>query len=291
MFKASFRKSVVTVTAFAALAVGVAACTHGPMAISRLEAANRLAAPAHMFQRQITADPFAITIFEKVYEEGKPATIYIEGDGLAWVGKHTVSKDPTPDYAVALHLATRDLSPNVIYVARPCQFTQMADSNAHCSDAYWTDSRFSLEVMQSMNTVLDTLKHRYRFSGFNLVGYSGGAAVAVLLAAKRDDVLSIRTVAGNLDHVALNAHHNVAQTPSSLNPKDFAKDVANIPQHHFIGNWDEIVTPEVFQSYRGAMGPSNCVRLSIVDEVNHEEGWANRWPSLLEQPVDCNAPQ
>lgn len=291
MFKASFRKSVFTVTALAALAGGLAACTHGPIGISRLEAANRLAVPAHMFQRQIPADPFSITIFEKVYEEGQPANIYIEGDGLAWTGKFSLSKDPTPDYAVALHLATRDLAPNVIYVARPCQFSLMMKPDTKCPSTYWSDSRFSLEVMQSMNTVLDTLKRRHNLSGFNLIGYSGGGAVATLLAAKRDDVLSLRTVAGNLDHVALNAKHNVSQTPSSLNPKDFAKDVANIPQHHFVGNWDEIVTPEIFQSFYTAMGKSSCVRVSIVDEVNHEEGWANRWPSLLKQPVDCNAAQ
>jgi hypothetical protein len=254
----------------------------------REEAANRLAVPSNMLKRQISADPFMITVFERVYKEGEPATIYIEGDGVAWMTRTIPSLNPTPDYPVALHLATRDLSPNVIYVARPCQFSGLIAENTPCPQTYWTDGRFSVTAMDAMNTVLDKLKAAHRLSGFNLVGYSGGGAVAALLAAKRKDVLSLRTVAGNLDHEVLNANHNVSPMSNSLNPRDFAKDIANIPQHHFIGAWDDVVDHSVYDSFRSAMGDSHCVRMSVVDEVDHEKGWVNRWPSLLQQPLDCN---
>ena len=36
------------------------------------------------------------------------------------------------------------------------------------------------------------------------VGYSGGAAVAALVAGRRSDIVSLRTLSGYLDHVALN---------------------------------------------------------------------------------------
>jgi pimeloyl-ACP methyl ester carboxylesterase len=196
--------------------------------------------------------------------------------------------NPTPDYPVGLHLASRDLAENVIYVSRPCQYSGMVAENTPCPQEYWTDRRFSLDVMQSMNMVLDKLRDRYDLRGFHLVGYSGGAAVAAMLVAKRDDVLSLRTVAGNLDHVTLNNFHHVSPMPGSLNPRDFAQDIAHIPQHHFLGAWDDIVPPGVYDSFRGAMGPSTCVRMSMVDEVNHEDGWVNRWPSLLAMPVDCD---
>ncbi len=254
----------------------------------REETANRLAVPAGMFKRQISADPFMITVFERVHKAGDVATIYIEGDGVAWMTRTMPSLNPTPDYPVALHLATRDLSPNVIYVARPCQFSSLIAENTPCPQTYWTDGRFSATAMDSMNTVLDKLKSTHRLSGFNLVGYSGGGAVATLLAARRKDVLSLRTVAGNLDHVVLNANHDVSPMTQSLNPRDVAKDVASVPQHHFVGAWDDVVNTSVYDSFRRAMGDSHCTRMSVVDEVDHEKGWVNRWPSLLQQPVDCD---
>ena len=290
MFPA-FRKNVkltCTIAAFAAL-LGTAGCAKSIPGFWKDEAANRIAVPANLHKRQISADPFSITVFERIYAEGQPATIYIEGDGKAWLSKTRPSMDPTPEYPVGLQLASRDLGENVISIARPCQYSGMLAENTPCPQEFWTDRRFSLDVMESMNTVLDKLKNRYDLRGYHLVGFSGGAAVAAMLAAKRDDVLSLRTVAGNLDHVALNNHHNVSAMPGSLNPRDFAADIAHIPQHHFLGAWDETVPAAVYESFRAAMGPSTCIRMSMVDEVNHEEGWVNRWPSLLAMPVDCNA--
>lgn len=275
---------VCTMAAFAAL-LGTAACARGGMPLWREEAANRLAVPANLHRRQVTADPFSIAVFERVYAEGKPATIYFEGDGE----NGAASRNPTPDYPVGLHLATRDLSDNVIYIARPCQYSGTVADDSKCPKEFWGDRRYSLEVMESMNTALDKLKRRYDIRGFNLVGYDGGAAVATMLAAKRGDVLSLRTVAGNLDSAALNAKLGRAPLTGSMNPRDFAADVAHIPQHHFIGVGDKVVDSSIYESFRNAMGPSTCARYSIVDETTHEEGWVNRWPSLLEQPLDCNA--
>jgi hypothetical protein len=269
--------------------LGVAGCSGRAGNVWKQEAAQRIAVPANLLKRQVAADPFSITVFERIHAEGQMATVYIEGDGQSLLGKTTPSLNPTPDYPVGLHMASRDLAENVIYIARPCQYSGMIDTKTACPKEYWTDRRFALEVMQSMNTVLDKIKSRYDIRGFHLVGYDGGAAVATMLTAKRDDVLTLRTVAGNLDHVAYNNNHKQPPMPGSLNPLDFAKDIADVPQHHFVGAWDDVVTRSVYDSFRSAMGASSCVRMSVVDEVNHEDGWVNRWPSLLTQPVDCSA--
>ena len=253
------------------------------------DAANRLAVPANLHKRQVMTGPYAITYFERTYKRGEPATIYIEGDGLDSMDKNHLSDDPTPDYPVALHLATRDLGDNVIYLARPCQYTALEAHDSVCAPAAFTSDRFSLEALTAMNNALDALKSRYDLTGFNLVGYDGGATVAALLAAKRKDVLSLRTVAGMLDTGLIPADSVQAVSLGALNPKDFARDLAAIPQHHFYGTWDQTIPPSAYDGFRAAMGESVCARMSVVDEVNHEEGWANRWPSLLEQPVDCKA--
>ncbi len=259
--------------------------------IYRNENAQRLAVPAHMLKRQVEAGPFSIAVFERVRSKGEAATIYIEGDGdVKTMGQKHIVGNVTPDYPLALHLATRDLGDNVIYVARPCQFEGQEVEDGPCSTKkYAGPERFSFETMEAMNTVLDKLKNNHGFSGFNLVGYDGGGTVATLLAAKRKDVLSLRTVAANLDTDLNSANHKKPEMVGSLNPRDFAKDIATIPQHHFIGEWDKDVQPNLSASFRNAMGPSTCTRISTVTEVDHEGGWANRWPSLLAEPLDCNA--
>lgn len=253
----------------------------------RLETAKRIAMPSFMIHREIRAEPFFLTAYERVHKEHAPATIYIEGDGVAWVSRSRPSLDPTPRNPVALHLASRDLGPNVIYLARPCQYSGLT-VDAPCDAKYWTSDRFSPEVMHAMNDALDNIKKKYDITEFNLVGFSGGGAVAALLTEERDDVATLRTVAGNLDHVKLNEMHEVSQMPNSLNPADNAAKIANIPQHHFIGEWDDVVTPAIFDSFRAAAGPSSCIRSSMVKRVDHETGWVNIWPTLLKAPLDCN---
>jgi len=265
--------------------LGLGAC-YLDAADMRLETAKRIAMPSFLLHREIKAEPFLLTAHERIHERGRAATVYIEGDGVAWVGKKRPSLDPTPRNPVALHLASRDNGPNVIYLARPCQFSQLTTEEA-CDMKYWTSDRFSPEVIQSMNAALDNIKRKYDIPAFNLVGFSGGGAVAALLTAQRGDVASLRTVAGNLDHVTLNALHGVSQMPNSLNPVDIAPQTATVPQHHFIGEWDEVVTPADYDSFRAAAGPSTCMRSSMVKEATHEKGWVDIWPELLKAPLDC----
>lgn len=273
--------------------LGVAACK-STSDIWRYESADRLSAPASMLKRQISAEPFMITAFEKVHKEGGVADIYFEGDGaVSYMDGNVFPANPTPNYPLGLHLASRDNADNVISLARPCQYSGMSADRLGtlCKRDVWNNGRYSIETMNAMNTALDKIQKRYNFTGFHLIGVDGGAAVAVLLAAKRKDVLSLRTVAGILDTDRYEAEHGRKSLTNSLNPKDFAKDLAGLPQHHFIANWDRDMSPSVYQSYRNAMGQSNCIRYSLVDEVDHWKGWANRWNSLLEEPVNCNAGQ
>lgn len=284
---------VVSLAAVLCTTIGLAACKT-PGDVWSYEAADRLSAPADMLKRQVTAEPYMITVFEKVHKKGSVANVYFETDGdLSYMGENTINKDTTPSYPLGLHLASRDNADNVISVARPCQYSGMEGKRpgTQCNKDVWSNGRYSIETMNAMNKALDKIKERYDFTGYNIVGVDGGAAVAVLLAAKRKDVISLRTVAGILDTDRYEANHKRKPLTNSLNPKDFAKDVANIPQHHFLGNWDQDVTPDIYQSFHDAMGPSSCIRYSLVADVDHWKGWANRWNSLLTQPLNCTANQ
>ncbi len=271
--------------ALLAAGIGLAGC-YPDMQEMRIETAKRLAGPMQMLNREIPADPFMLTAYERVYKKGKPATIYIEGDGVAWVSKSRPSLNPTPRNPVALHLASHDNGSNVIYLARPCQYTGTI-SGSYCDEKYWTGERYSPEVIHAMNTALDNIKRKYDIPAFNLVGFSGGGAVATLLTAQRDDIISLRTIAGNLNPELVNEMHGVSPMPGSLNPVAVAQKTAHIPQHHFIGEWDEVITTDIYDSFRAAAGETSCMRSSIVTKVTHEKGWVNVWPTLRNAPLDC----
>lgn len=252
----------------------------------RIDAAYETAAHAQMQPAEIPAGKFLLTSFSHVTQPGHPANIYIEGDGLAWLTRHTPSRDPTPKNPVGLKLAARDGGANVIYMARPCQYTRMTGT-APCPAKYWTSDRFAPDVIDAMNAEIDTLKQRHGITGINLIGFSGGAGVAVLLAARRNDVTSLRTVAGNLDYMAMSRVHNISPMRGSLNPADAASRIAGLPQRHFIGNNDSVITPAIYRSYRDAAGPSACIRSQVVASATHTEGWVERWPELLRQAPEC----
>lgn len=259
----------------------VAACSAsaGCASLDRDANADSIARPVGLTRMLIKTDPFVLTTFARIRDPGQPVTIYIEGDGLAWLSRTEVSLDPTPREAMGLTLAALDPSPNVVYLARPCQFTPRA-KNPTCGIPYWTGKRFAPEVIAAMGRAVDQVAAQVPGQKINLVGYSGGGAVAVLMAAERKDVASIRTVAGNLDHVEVNRIAKVSPLSGSLNAIDMAGQVARIPQIHYSGTADTVVPPTIAERFRQA-APSPCVTVKTIPGVSHEAGWKEHWSSIV----------
>lgn len=255
---------------------------------SRHDHASSIAATAHLTRADIASPPFILASWQKITQPGSPANIYIEGDGLAWMSRSTPSLNPTPKMPLALNLAAADPAPNVIYIARPCQFTELNAPGNNCTRAYWTGKRYAPEVIESFDRALSGLARERGLTGFNLIGFSGGANVAGLLAQRRADILSLRSVAGNLDNDFFNAMHKVSPMPQSLNMADRATDLAALPQRHFIGGEDEFVPQSVFESYKKAVGPSPCIHSTVDPAAGHLDGWVEQWPTLLALPVACD---
>jgi len=267
-------------------AILLSACAANSSIETRHDTAAGIAASAGMTERVLQSGIFNLTAWERVQQPGAVADIYIEGDGLAWVSKYRASMNPTPPDPLALHLAAEDKISNVIYIARPCQYTGWTGEGA-CPDLYWTTGTAAPEVIAAYEQALSGIKTRTQVTGFNLIGYSGGAAIAVLVASKRSDVLSIRTVAGNTDYAAFTAVHEVSPIKDSIDPATAAALDSHIPQQHFIGENDKVVPRDVFEGWKQASGATNCVHATIVPGNTHEKGWAEKWPELLSQPVTC----
>lgn len=247
--------------------------------------ADSIARPAGLARTVIKTDSFVLTTFARISNHTSPIDVYIEGDGLAWLSRTEVSLDPTPREAQGLALAAVDPAANVVYIARPCQFTARA-KNPNCGAAYWTGKRFAPEVIASIGQALDQIAAQAPGQKINLIGYSGGGAVAVLVAAQRKDVASIRTVAGNLDHAEVNRLHKVSPMDGSLNAIDVAPQLAKIPQIHFSGADDTTIPPTIAVRFRTAAA-SSCVRTEVVAGAAHETGWTERWRALLAQSPGC----
>jgi len=173
--------------------------------------------------------------------------------------------------------------------ARPCQYTP-AEMNPVCEDeAYWTDKRFSEEVAGSIDQVIDQFVKNAQSSGIHLIGYSGGGTVAVAVAARRHDVKSLRTVAGNLDLEGFTRHHEVSpMAEASLDPLEMAEKLKTIPQYHFTGSEDRIVPAFIAERYQKKSGNSPCIHVKEVEGADHVNGWVETWPRLLALPLDCS---
>ncbi|WP_306440146.1 alpha/beta hydrolase [Pandoraea anhela] len=269
------------------MALGVLALVCGCASRDRNAHAESLAQPAGLKREVLSSGAFRMTAFSRITRPDKPLRIYIEGDGLAWVSRTEPSLDPTPVAATGLALAAADPSANVVYLARPCQFTPMAD-NPRCGVVYWTGKRFAQEVIEAMDTEIGQLAKLVPGQPLELVGFSGGGAIAVLVAARRHDVASLRTVAGNLDVEYVNALHHVSAMPASRNPIDVARQVADIPQIHFSSANDTVVPPNVAKRFAAAVG-GECVRTSVVKGLSHDGDWAAQWRDLLAQTPACRA--
>ncbi len=229
---------------------------------------------------EIKGEEFVLRVYYRFDHPGAPLHVYIEGDGRAWLSRSRASRNPSPKNPVALQLAAKDSTENVMYIARPCQYVSFK-KNPQCEFPYWTHKRFAPEIIDSVSAVIDIGKKRARAKRLDIIGFSGGGAVAVLAAARRRDVGSLRTVAGNLDHQAWTQHHKVDALNGSLNAADVAKSVAHIPQIHYVGSQDEIVGEYVAESFRSKAGRDNCIRIQTVPRVTHSKGWEKVWYKLL----------
>lgn len=250
--------------------------------------AEQIARNAGLQKSAIRAGGFVLTAYSRLGDLDQPVNIYIEGDGRAWLSRYQLSADPTPREATGLALASLDPAKNVVYLARPCQFNDF--NLTPCDSAYWSNKRFSEEVIAAMNLAVSTFMRKAHDRKINLIGYSGGAAVAALLAARRHDVISLRTVAGNLDHNFVNQYHAVDALPESLNAIDFTEKIKKLPQLHFVGKDDRVIPEQVALRFIARLqlqtGPAPCAGLIMV-EAGHEAHWAQQWPQLLSLPLPC----
>lgn len=230
--------------------------------------------------------PFALAMSLPAIRPGTPRLrIYLEGDGHAWATASQPSLDPSPRTLLLARLAMDDPQPS-LYLARPCQFV----SGPSCIPVAWTNERFSQAALDSLDQALDRIRQQYGNRDFELIGYSGGAALALLLAAERDDIAVVQTLAGNLTPREWTRRLALSPLTGSLEPLDQPGRLAHVAQRHFVGLDDRTVPPALYTYYQTNLGPADCLEVVRLPGVSHADGWAAAWAQWRDRPLRC-APQ
>lgn len=213
---------------------------------------------------------FKLAVWKKDTDPNAPVKIYIEGDGYAFTRSGRPSENPTPKGKLVRELAFNDPSPNVIYMARPCQYLK----EDVCQKKYWTTARFSKEVIKSTT---EGIRMIAKGRPVILIGYSGGAQVAGLCAVMYPDlnVIQLVTVAGNLDHENWTTKNGFVPLEDSLSLTNWSDTYADIPQIHYVAEQDTVISPKITQNF-----VSDRQTIHSVPKATHGSGFESVYSEI-----------
>lgn len=206
-----------------------------------------------------------------------PVWVYIEGDGIPWIGETIPSVDPTPRTLVALSLMVKGPRP-AVFLGRPCYFGTAA--RAPCEPVWWTHRRFSEDVIASMVAAFRQLAADRGWGGrrINLVGFSGGGTLATLMAARLAGVCALITVASPLDIDEWAASRGYSPLVGSVNPARLPALRDTVRQLHLRGERDPIVAPGNGGEFRRR---NPAAQFRVVANVDHGMAWVATWDVLF----------
>jgi pimeloyl-ACP methyl ester carboxylesterase len=135
--------------------------------------------------------------------------------------------------------------------------------------------------------VLDAIKEQNNNNKFNLIAYSGGGTIALMLGANREDIQSIRTIGGNLDHNELSKITKTSPLTNSIAAKEFIFKTEKIPQIHYYGEKDKVIPEKIFLDYKNSFSNQNCITVKKIELLNHYDGWDSFWKSNVKKAPIC----
>jgi pimeloyl-ACP methyl ester carboxylesterase len=136
------------------------------------------------------------------------------------------------------------------WLGRPCQYT-LSEQGQGCEQAFWTQRRYAPAVVAATGRALDQLRAETGARRLVLVGYSGGGALAILLAAARPDAVAPR--------------------------------LGRLPQLHLTGAADRITGSAVVRAFMARLPPGTPARLAEQPGFDHGCCWAAAWPRLARE--------
>ena len=230
-----------------------------------------------VFPRQpdnwLSVSGFKLALFSNEIEQGSLLHIYFDGDGRPLVGPEgPASQDATPTNPLVLEMMLQDPAPS-IYLGRPCHFYLDV---AACNADLWTDGRYGSVVVDVLCQAVEELAARQQLP-VALLGFSGGGALAVLVAGCADSVTHIVTINGNLDTKLWTEMRGFLPLAESMNPIEFGLPERVTQRIYYVGGQDAIVPPEISAAFERVI-PG---RLVVKPQFDHTCCWVSAWENLL----------
>lgn len=265
---------------FFIFSIFISACSSTPT--THVESSKTLLSHAN-FLDEIHVNNYPVKVWSRLSDTNTAVHVYIEGDGHAWNQRGRPSLDPTPKNPVGLKLAAGDSHPNVIYLSRPCQFIELPKNQ--CNFKIWTQNRFSVEIVKEL---LEILKSKIpKGQHVILIGYSGGANIAIQMLDNLKEVKGLLTVAGNLDDKHFSSYHSLPTSLKGANDRILRRN-KHIPQLHISGQNDEIIPPSLTTKMLGDVSNSECVAVEAQANTSHEGPWVIPWDRFAQLMTTCS---
>lgn len=226
----------------------------------------------------IKGNIFPMIYYTKGIEQGtENLHIYLGGDGMPWQDIMTYADDPTPSNPMVLQLMNMDRASS-LFLGRPCY--QGFSKTPPCDYYYWTAGRYSPAVVNNMRDAIQQLVKQYNIKKLTLIGFSGGGALATLLARGIPQTDTIVTIAGLLDTDAWTDLHAYSPLTGSLNPATQPPLAKQLRQIHLLGEKDKNIPPEIITSYIDKQANTEVLRFKQAD---HTCCWKKYWPMVLKK--------
>ncbi len=207
--------------------------------------------------------------------EKKIVHVYLDGDGTPWEKHRWVTDDPTARNPIILEMMVQDSSPAVL-LGRPCYYG--LGGGKPCRSKFWTSHRYSPEIVSSMVKALVFWLEKHDFNKIILIGYSGGGALAMLMAPKINQLETVVTIAANLDIDAWVQLHRYSPLSGSLNPAELTIS-DKIKLIHLIGGQDRVAPVSIIKKIAKNNNHSIFIEFPQFD---HFCCWVKEWPHVLE---------
>lgn len=239
---------------------------------------------AHRLQLDTVTTPLPMQVLHRPPAAADTLRLYLDGDGTPWRDGQPAADPTAARSPLGLQLFLRDPDAHG-YIGRPC-YHIAASLPAGCTSALWTSHRYSEEVVSALSGEVRRLAHRYAGRSIELIGYSGGGTLALLVSARVAAVSSVVTIAAPLDPHAWATFHRLLPLSGSMSPLDVARPTR--PEElHFMGEKDDVVPPALAHDYRERF-PQAVFR--VVDGFDHRCCWRSYWPAILQSTTREAAP-
>lgn len=244
---------------------------------------DREAQAAGMSRSVVSGQPYRHVVYANrmaAATSGDRLLVFLDGDGRPWSDDgQRPSADPTTRNPIALKLLEHTPVP-AIYVSRPC-YQELADSR--CFPEIWTSHRYSNGVAESIATAIRATAHSTGRRELVLIGYSGGGALAVLVAERLESVAAVVTLSANLDIDAWTRHHGYLPLTGSLNPA-MSTLAHSWPEIHLQGMLDTVVPASTTSEYFKHRPAARAWRFERYDHVCC---WVDAWPETFGRIQDA----